>query len=213
LSNPTEHNLADAVKIVIAEDHGLILDSLCKLLQDRYEIAGTASSGEEAVSLADRLKPDVILMDITLAGMSGLESAREIKQLHPTSLIIFVTHHIHTGYAKEAFLAGASGYVLKQSPASELMAAIETVRQGGTFVSPQVAERLRASESPTALTTRQREVLQLIAQGKSRREMAEILHVSMKTIEFHKNHLKKMLNLRTNADLIRYAFTLGLISE
>ncbi len=165
------------------------------------------------MSLATELKPDVILMDITLNGMSGLEAARQIKQLHPTILIIFVTHHIHTGYAKEAFAAGATGYVLKQSPASELLAAIEAVSKGETFISPQVAEKLRSTDTPAALTTRQREVLRLIAQGKSRREMGEILNVSMKTIEFHKNHLKKTLKLKTNADLIRYAFTLGLISE
>jgi DNA-binding NarL/FixJ family response regulator len=200
-------------RIVIAEDHELILDALCKLLESRYEIAGTASSGEEAVSLASRLEPAVMLMDITLIGMSGLEAARQIRQLHPTPLIIFVTHHIHAGYAKEAFSAGASGYVLKQSPASELMAAIEAVSHGETFVSPQVAEKLRSADSPATLTTRQREVLQLIAQGKSRREMGEILHVSMKTIEFHKNHLKKTLKLKTNAELIRYAFTMGLISD
>ena len=176
-------------------------------------MAGAADTTETALAIADREKPDLVLMDITLAGMSGLESAREIKQLHPTSLIIFVTHHIHAGYAKEAFSAGASGYVLKQSPASELMAAIEAVSHGETFVSPPVAEKLRSADSPATLTTRQREVLQLIAQGKSRREMGEILHVSMKTIEFHKNHLKKTLKLKTNAELIRYAFTMGLISD
>jgi DNA-binding NarL/FixJ family response regulator len=214
--------LGKAVRVGIAEDHQLVLDVLCKIVEPEFEVVGTASNGRDAVMLAIEQRPDIMLMDITLPGLNGLDAARQIKQANPDVKVIFVTVHMHVAFAKEAFDAGASGYVLKQGPSSDLMLAVRAVSDGKFFVSALLAEKLQlphaAVESATlnlfaSLTARQREVLQLVAEGKSRKEIAQLLNVSIKTIEFHKNHLKRSLNVKTTAELIRYALEMGFIPE
>jgi DNA-binding NarL/FixJ family response regulator len=214
--------LTSTIRVGIVEDHRLVLDALCKLVESHYEVVGTASDGREAVLLANAKKPEILLMDITLPGLNGLDAARQIKQSNPDIKLIFVTVHMHQAYAKEAFDAGASGYVLKQAPSSELLEAIRSVSEGKFFVSSILAEKFRVPQLTSeasglnlfsSLTSRQREVLQMVAEGKSRKEIAETLHVSIKTVEFHKNQLKRALNLQTTADLIRYSLELGFIPE
>jgi DNA-binding NarL/FixJ family response regulator len=214
---------SQTVRVGVAQDQQLVLDAICKLLERECEIVGTASDGEAAVALALEHKPDVLLIDFTLPGLNGLEAARQIKKAEPDIKIIFVTAHTHAAYAREAFNAGASGYVLKQTPAAELFQAIGTVAEGAYFLASPLAEKLSVPQTTrdvdilkktvSNLTSRQREVLQLIGVGMSRKEIAEVLHVSMKTVEFHKNQLKRALNVRNTAALIRYAIDSGFVHK
>ena len=164
-----------------------------------------------------------MLMDIALPLLNGLDAARQIKQLNSGIKIIFVTIQTNRDYVREAFEAGASGYVLKQSASSELFNAIQEVYNGRFFLSSVIAERFLAGKQATtdssplklfsALTPRQREVLQLVAEGKSAKEIASQLNISVKTVEFHKKHLMEELNLRTSAELIRYAIEKGFVTQ
>jgi DNA-binding NarL/FixJ family response regulator len=206
----------------IVEDHQLILDALCQIVEKDCDIVGTATNGRDAIALARDKRPNILLMDITLPGLNGLDATRQIKETNPDIKVIFVTVHMHVAYAKDAFEAGASGYVVKQSPASELLTAIQAVAEGKFFVSSLLAEKFKVPQLTTeaggfslfsSLTSRQREVLQLVAEGKSRKEIAALLGVSIKTVEFHKNQLKRALNVQTTADLIRYGLEMGFIPE
>ncbi len=209
-----------SIRIAIVEDHQLVLDGIKKIVEDDFEIVGTALDGREAVQLAIAQKPDVFLIDISLPGLNGLDAARQIKSESPDTKVIFVTVHAHLAYAKEAFEVGATGYVVKQAASSELLTAIRRAADGGFFVSPILSDKFGLSASApgfeisklfATLTTRQREVLQLVAEGKSRKEIAAILHISIKTVEFHKKQLMSALNLKTPAGLIRYALEQGLV--
>ncbi len=209
-------------RILMADDHLLLLEGLSKIVDVDCEIVGTATNGRELLSLAGELKPDVILLDITMPLLNGIEAARQIQQTDPQIKIIFVTMQLNRDYVREAFAAGASGYVLKQAAASELMTAIREVQQGLFFVSPMISERFLGYSPPpdqnpsklfTSLTPRQREVLQLVAEGKSAKEIAALLCISVKTVEFHKKHLLEELNLRSTPELIRYAVEHGWVAS
>jgi DNA-binding NarL/FixJ family response regulator len=209
-------------RILIADDHQLVLEGLRKIVDNDCEIAGTATNGRELLLLASELEPDVILLDITMPLLNGIEAARQIKQADPHVKIILVTMQLSRDYVREAFAAGASGYVLKQAAASELMTAIRDVQQGFFFISPMISERFLGYSPPrdqnpsklfTSLTPRQREVLQLVAEGKSAKEIAAELFISIKTVEFHKKHLLEELNLRSTPELIRYAVEHGWVAS
>ncbi len=209
-----------SIRVGVAESYQLIRDALCKLLEVEFEVVGTASDGFQAVDLAREHSPQILLSEVELPGISGLEAARQIKQVKPEVRIIFVTSVMHLPYARDAFEAGAAGYVLKQSPTAELFTAIRQVADGSFFVSPHLSDRLRILQKPTesgslnlfsSLTARQREVLELITEGLSRKDIATRLGVSVKTIEFHKGQLKRLFGVKTTAALIRCGLDSGAV--
>lgn len=213
---------ADKLRVLVADDHRLVLEGLVGILNRECEIVGTATTGREVVDLAERLDPDIVLMDVAMPLLNGIEAARQIKRSDRNTIIIFVTMQTSRDYVREAFDAGASGYVLKQAAAAELLNAIREVALGRFYVSPTLSERLTGDTLPSdvnplklfsALTPRQREVLQLVAEGKSAKEIALNLFISVKTVEFHKKHLMEQLNLKSTAELIRYAVEHGWVAS
>ena len=191
-------------------------------MEDECEIVGKVDDGRALVAAAQQLKPDVIVTDMTMPLLHGLEACRQLRHLAPASKVIFLTMHADVAYAKEAFEAGASGYLLKRSAASELLEAIDIVTQGRSYLTPLVflddqmpIELTSRYQVPILkqLTPRQREVLQLIAEGKSMKEIAGILSLSVKTIEFHKGKLVDTLHLQSNADLTKFALSHGLVEQ
>ncbi len=209
-------------RAIISDDHRLFLEGLKSIVETKCEIVGTATDGRQIISLADEFDPDIIFLDVAMPLLNGIEAARQIKRNHPQTKIIFVTMQLSREYVREAFESGASGYVVKQSAASELLSAIHDVMQGRFFVSPLITDRflgrpVAAHENPSklfsALTARQREVLQLVAEGRSAKEIAALLFISVKTVEFHKKHLMEELNLRSSAELVRYAVEHGWVAQ
>lgn len=200
-------------RILLADDHTLVVAGFRKLLEPEFEIVATAEDGHALVRRALALEPDVILLDISMPLLNGIEAARQIHKLRPNIKLIFVTMHSDPDYASEAFRAGAGGFVLKQSAASELTSALKAVLAGGTYVTPLLATAApQATEQASILTPRQREVLQLVAEGKSAKEIASILNISLKTVEFHKAAIMNKLQLHSVAELTRYAIEHKIIS-
>ena len=208
-------------RLLLADDHTLLLEGIRLMLQPEFELAGSVEDGQALLAAAKTLKPDVILLDISMPVLNGIDAARRLRKLLPSARLIFVTMHAGADYVGEAFRAGAMGYILKRAAASELLTAIHAVLKGNHYVSPLVTRNaldlLISSSKPGAkfsdrLTPRQREVLQLVAEGRSRKEIANILNISVKTVEFHKGKLMHELNLRTVADFTRYAIEHGIIS-
>jgi DNA-binding NarL/FixJ family response regulator len=207
--------------VLMADDHSLILAGLRKLVEGECEVVGTVQDGRALVEAAQTLRPDLILLDISMPLLNGLEAARQLRTLVPDSKLIFLTMHASPTYATEAFQAGASGYLLKHSAAEELSQAIKSVLQGRHYLTPLLTKEVMDSVlspstgergTPTALTARQREVLQLVAEGHGTKEIATILSLSVKTVEFHKARLMQQLDLHTIAALTKYAITQGIIS-
>jgi DNA-binding NarL/FixJ family response regulator len=208
-------------RALLADDHSLFVEGLKRIIQDECEVVGVAENGRDAISLAEKLKPELIFLDVTMPLLNGIEVARQIHKQDPNAKIIFVTMQLNRAFVREAFQAGASGYVMKQASATELCTAIQDVQKGRFFVSPLVSEQLLGRALPTdqvpsqlfgSLTPRQREVLQLVAEGKSAKEIASLLFISVKTVEFHKKHLMHELNLRSTAALVRYAVENGWVA-
>jgi DNA-binding NarL/FixJ family response regulator len=219
-----DNNIGEPVKprVLIADDHRLVVEGIVKIVEAECEIVGVVSNGREVIAAALEKKPDVILLDVTMPLLNGIEAARQIKRERPNIKIVFVTMQLNRDYVREAFEAGASGYVLKQAAASELMTAIQEVQEGRFFLSPMISERylenqVLAGKSPvklfSSLTPRQREVLQLVAEGKHAKEIASLLYISVKTVEFHKKHLLTELSLRNTPELIRYAVEHGWVGS
>jgi RNA polymerase sigma factor (sigma-70 family) len=208
-------------RALLADDHGMMLAGLRKLVEETCDVVGTAQDGRALVEAAQRLEPDLIILDIAMPLLNGIDAARQIKRLCPDAKLIFLTMQTSPTYATEALQAGASGYLLKHSAPVELPLAIEAALQGQRYLTPAIAtpvvDRAMNSESiqtvkdsVAALTPRQREVLQLIGEGNGTKEIAALLNVSVKTIEFHKTRLMERLDLHTTAELMRYAITQGL---
>jgi DNA-binding NarL/FixJ family response regulator len=209
-------------RIVLADDHTLVLEGLQKLLENEYDIVGTAEDGRILLKVAQEHYPDVVVLDISMPQLNGLDAARQLHKLLPTCKIIFLTMHADPTYAKEAFQAGASAFLLKRSAASELVLAIQAVLKGQFYVTPVIAkdvllplfgEAKRSSDKKHPLTARQREVLQLVAEGKAVKDIANILNLSSKTVEFHKTKIMRELNLRSMVELTKYAVAKGLVSS
>jgi DNA-binding NarL/FixJ family response regulator len=210
--------------VLMADDHSILLAGVHKLLEDRYNVVGTVEDGRALLEAAERLKPDLILLDISMPLLNGFEAARQLKRSLPEIKLLFLTMHASPQYATEAFKAGGSGYLLKQSAVAELPQAIEAVLAGKYYLTPSIAKpviekALKAEERPAVkgsleeLTPRQREVLQLIGEGKATKEIAELLGLSVKTVEFHKNCMMKDLDIHTTAELVRHAIVQGLSTE
>lgn len=201
------------VRLLLADDHALVVAGLRKLLEPEFDVAGTATDGRVLISMAQRLKPDVVLLDISLPLLNGIDAAKALKEALPDVKIVFVTMHSDPDYVAEAFRAGGSGYVLKRSAASELVSAINEVLAGRVYLTPLVAVPSAFGKHTGELTTRQREVLQLVAKGRSTKEIAAILHISVKTVEFHKSGISQKLAIRSTAELTKWAIDHGIIGS
>jgi DNA-binding NarL/FixJ family response regulator len=209
-------------RILLADDHRLFLEGLRGLLETDFEIVGMVTDGRELVSKARELKPDIIVSDISMPHLNGIEAMRQLKRNDPSIKIVLLTMHNDVSYASRGFEAGASGYLLKQAAANELVTAIREVLKGRTYVTPMVAGDLirsyredsdiRPDDIAYKLTPRQREVLQLLAEGMSAKEVAATLDISTRTVEFHKYRMMEALNLKTSAELVQYAIKHGIIS-
>jgi len=207
-------------KVLMADDHSILLAGLCKLVEQSCEVVGMVEDGRALVEAAGKLKPDLILLDISMPLLNGLDAVREIKKFMPDCRFLFLTMHASPTYATEALKAGGNGYLLKQSAATELLTAIQAVLSGQTYLTPAITRPVLESVlTPDSqplkravgdLTPRQREVLQLVGEGKGTKEIATLLGVSVKTVEFHKARLMEQLNLHSTADLMKFAITEGL---
>ena len=206
-------------KILLADDHPLILEGLAKLLTRDYDVLESVSDGRMLLrSVADN-KPDVVIADISMPLLNGLDAAAEIVETYPQTKVIILTMHDDVSFAAKAFSTGAAGYLLKSAASVELKSAVETVLRGETYIPPYMAGKLLktfrgkaklAEPERKELTRRQREVLQLLAEGKTAAEAADILHLSPRTVEFNKYRIMETLGIETNAELLRYAIEIGL---
>lgn len=196
----------------MADDHTLVLEGLSKLLQNDVELVGTASSGAEAVEKAVALQPDVVLLDISMPGLNGIDATKQLKERAPNVKVVAVTMHNSPAYLRESIKAGMSGFVLKQSAASELAAAVQTVMKNERYVTPLLSQPNGEGTvtDDQALTSRQRQVLRLIAQGCIAKEIAARLSISVRTAEFHRVSIMQKLGLHTTAQLTRYALQHGI---
>ena len=213
-------------RVIIADDHALVAEGVTKLIERDVQLVGSVADGRALVQAVEKLNPDLALVDISLPLLNGLDACRQIKKANPAVKVIILTMHLEKHFVTEAFRAGVSGYVLKQSVTDELIFAIKEVLKGRTYVSPLVTQSLveqalqPAPGAPTVdqqappshLSLRQREVLQLVAEGKSTKEIASTLNVSIKTVEFHKTRIMKELKLHSTAELTKHAIALGLVT-
>jgi DNA-binding NarL/FixJ family response regulator len=208
-------------KVLLADDHAVVAQGLESLLKKSFDFVGVVHDGHALVDAAEKLRPDVIVTDISMPGLNGLDAIRQIRARRPGTKIVVLTMHRDTQLAVEAFRAGASGYVLKVSPAEELTRAIAEVAEGRGFVTSLLAKDLITilleargqAAGGTPLTPRQREVLQLIAEGRTMKEVACILSISPRTAESHKYEIMQVLGAETTAALIQYAIRLKLVAE
>ena len=204
-------------RILLADDHKIITESLKNILEPTYEVVGMVEDGHMLVREAARLLPDVIIVDISMPKLNGIEAVRQIKKEGIGSKVIFLTMHPDVTYASNALDAGASGYVLKHSAHSELLQAVEKVLLGKMFITEKIAEELEnvthtRRDPIRKLTPRQREVLQLLAEGKSAKEVADILCISPRTVEFHKYRIMEELGMSSSAELVQYSIKQGIIT-
>jgi DNA-binding NarL/FixJ family response regulator len=208
-------------RIILADDHEIILDGLRRILEPEFEIVTTVSDGVKLVAEIGKLRPEIAVVDISMPLLNGLDALRQCKAADIRCRFVFLTGSPDVALATQAFRLGASGYVLKQSAAEELVAAIREALAGRTYITPRIANEVLQNlmSSPgeaqdgLGLTGREREVLQLLAEGKILKEIAAILNISSRTVEFHKNNIVAKTGLHTNAELARYAARNGLVSE
>jgi two-component system response regulator NreC len=216
--------MADEIRLLLADDHAVVRSGLRMLLQAQpdMKIVGEAETGQEAIRRTDELRPDVVLMDIEMPGINGIEATRQIKQTAPATAVLALTMYEDDQYFFEMLRAGASGYVPKRAAPDELVSAIRAVSQGHVFLYPSLAGRLvqdylqrdpaLAQEPPADdLTPREQEVLTLIAEGLSNNEIADRLVISAKTVDRHRENIMRKLNLHNRVDLVKYALRKGLI--
>ncbi len=203
-------------RVLLADDHMMVAEGLSRILSSEFELAGIASDGAALVEDAVRLRPDVLVVDISMPVLNGIDATRKLHKLLPSARVIITTVHADPALVAAAFKAGASGYVLKRAAASELVAAIREALNGRCYISPMIVGETMTSllsqngPSSFALTTRQREVLQLVAEGRTSKEIAAILGVSVKTVEYHRWQLMHRLGLFSTAELTRYAIQQGI---
>jgi DNA-binding NarL/FixJ family response regulator len=207
-------------RVLLADDHVLLAEALEHLLKNEFDVVGTVADGRALLKAAGELAPDVVVVDIGMPLLNGLDAGEQLKALHPAMKVIYITQNREPRFAVEAFRRHASGYLLKDSAASELTAAIHDALRGKTYVSPVIARGLQAHEFAPAddrltlreLSARERQVLQLLAEGKSMKEVASVLDISPRTVEFHKYRVMELLRVKTNAELVQQAIKLGLIA-
>jgi len=204
-------------RVLLADDHVLVAEACKKLLEPEFEVIGTVADGRALLRASAEMKPDVIICDIAMPLLNGLDAADQVNQATPDVRLIFLTMNTDREVAAEAFRRNASGYLLKTAAASELIVAIRAALKGERYLSPQISRGdlrsfLRKHQSePQQLTERQREVLQLLAEGRSMKEVAAVLNLATRTVAFHKYRIMKILGLKTNADLVQYAIRNSII--
>jgi len=209
-------------RVLLADDHVVVAQGLESLLKDTFDLVGIVHDGRSLVEATEKLRPDVVVTDISMPLLNGLDAIQQIRARRPNTKVVILTMHPETQLAVDAFRAGASGYMLKVSPAEELITAIEQVAQGRAYVTTLLSKDLisllleagtqaRTSESP--LTARQREVLQLIAEGRTMKEVAAVLSISPRTVESHRYEIMRVLGVKTTAELTRCAVHLKLVAE
>jgi DNA-binding NarL/FixJ family response regulator len=205
-------------RIILADDHEIILDGLRRILEAEFEIVATVEDGRDLVAEIERLKPEVAVADISMPLLNGLDALRQAKSARFHTRFVFLTGSSDVALATQAFRLGASGYVLKHAAAEELVVAIREAVAGNTYITPRIAKEVLqnlmsrpGNETGPELTGREREVLQLLAEGRIIKEIAAILNVSPRTVEFHKNNVVAKTGLRTTAELARYAARNGLV--
>lgn len=207
------------IRILLADDHSLVRHGFRMILsaQADMEIAGEAGNGREAVELAEKLKPDVVVMDVAMPELNGIEATRRLIELSPRSRVLALSMHKDAVYVREILRAGARGYLLKDSADADLIAAVRAVAKGEGYLSPGVSDavlsdyRRHVTDPLDLLTSREREVLQLIAEGKTNKEIATSLNLSVYTVEAHRGRLMEKLNLHSTGELVRFAVRSGLI--
>jgi len=208
-------------RLLLADDHGLIGAAFENLLTPAYDVIGRCEDGLSLLSTAERQRPDIVILDISMPRLNGLDAARRLKKTLPKCRMIFLTMNDDPEVAAEAFSMGASGYVLKTSHSDELFQAIEQALMSRTYITPLIAEgvvqamasRRDREDAGAKISPRQRQVLQLLAEGNSMKEVARFLNISQRTVAFHKYKMMEQLNLKTTADLIRFAVKDGIISN
>jgi DNA-binding NarL/FixJ family response regulator len=202
---------------MVADDHSLILAGTCIILEPHYEIVGTVTNGRDLIERAQQLRPDAIILDITMPGLNGIDAAQQIKERLPAVKLVFLTMHVNPAYVSSALRAGANGYVLKSAANEDLVLAMRNVLDGRMHVSPGISVSLDCFRDPAraaaslSLSAREREVLQLIAEGKLAKEIAFALDVATRTVNFHRENIKQKLGLNSTAALTKYAIEQGLI--
>ncbi|HKY72506.1 MAG TPA: response regulator transcription factor [Nitrospira sp.] len=206
-------------RILLADDHMLVLDGLRHLLERHYDLVGTVQDGHSVVDAARRLQPDLVLMDVAMPVLNGLQAGQRLREHLPNVKLLYVSMYGDTPYVEEALRIGASGYVLKRSGWDELSRAIEAVLTGKQYISPELCATLPhpVVQAPVApddamrlLTERQRQILRLVAAGYTAKEIGRMLHITSKTVEFHKGRMMRQLQLQSTVELARYALTHGL---
>ena len=211
------------LRILLVDDHSLVRAGFSSLIEKLgYKVVGEANDGQEALRLLSSLQPDLVLMDIAMPGMNGLETTVRIQNEYPGVRVIILSMHATAEYARRAIRAGAAGYLLKDASAAELDLALKAVARGETFLSPHIAKLIVADYNDSAprldstlagLTSRQREVFQLIAEGHSRKEIAELLNISVKTFDTYRSKIMEHLGIHGTAELVRYASMQGLLPD
>ena len=209
-------------RVLLADDHALVLEGFKKLLEEHCQVVGSVEDGRALLDAAKRLQPDIVVLDISMPKLNGLDAARRLRKMIPQPRLIFVTVHADQDYVTQAFKAGASAYLLKRSAGSELLQAIDAVKNDNYYITSLIARDLvQAAIADTAsgadgqdrLPIRQREILQLVAEGLTLKEIASTLGLSPKTVEYHKAKLMEQLGLHTTAELTKYALAHGLTSS
>lgn len=206
-------------RVLLADDHALVLEGFKKLLEEHCEVVGSVEDGRALLDAAERLQPDIVVLDISMPKLNGLDAARRLRKMVPRPRLIFVTVHADQDYVTQAFKAGASAYLLKRSAGSELVQAIDAVKNDNyyitsliakDFVQAAIADTTHDTGGQDRLPMRQREILQLVAEGLTLKEIAATLGLSPKTVEYHKAKLMEQLGLHTTAELTKYALARGL---
>jgi DNA-binding NarL/FixJ family response regulator len=207
-------------KVLLADDHAMVAEGLANILKSDFDLVGTVSNGRELVATATDIAPDVIVVDISMPSLNGLEAVRQLKKAENRAKIVFLTMHADADMATEAFRSGASGYVLKHSAGGELIEAIRAALDGRVYLSPSIQGEvleafIRGGGEPEKgvleLTSRQREILQLVAEGRTMKEIATQLGISTRTVESHKYDMMEKLGLKSTAELIQFAIKRGIV--
>jgi len=217
---PPEHKTPIRPRVLLADDHRMLVDALKGILEPRCKVVAAVGDGRELLKAAAKLQPDIIVLDIAMPQLNGLDAARHLKPIMPKVKFIFMTMNEDPDLVGEAFRAGASAFLLKRQAAFELTDAVEKVLKGGSYVTPGAAEGQakislrdpKAREHVAEPTPRQREVIQLLAEGRSMKEVASILQITKRTVAAHKYAVMDLLQLKTNADLVQYAIKRKIIS-
>ena len=208
------------IRVLLSDDHQMLMDALKSVLEPRCEVVGAVTNGHSLLEAAEKLRPDVIVLDIAMPQLNGLDAARKLQQKMPAVKLIFMTMNEDPYLVGEAFRAGASGFLLKQAAGFELIDAIEKVLKGGKYLTPRAAKGLtsislrepKSREHAPVPSGREREVIQLLAEGRTMKEAASVLKITTRTVAAHKYHAMELLQIKTNAELVQYAIKSKIIS-